>query len=575
MIRYRCEIHGKDRSIWLKENFCPECNHRKYVKTESDIYWCKRCNVPLYDKICPICGTHGRRVASDLRPVFPEERLLVEIILGKPFCYKEASVWNTSGNSYIIDGELKRFSIAALKELDTDAIREAYAANADHNTDTAFLKYASQFVLCNQDRFAEIEEEALRYLQEVTAGYDAKDMFVSFSGGKDSTVTSDLVMRALSNPRILHIFGDTTLEFPETERYIDRFKKEHPVTPVISSRNKEKNFEELCKVIGPPSRVMRWCCTIFKTGAITRKISGLFRGKTKILAFYGIRRSESASRSKYERESEGHKISKQITVSPIIDWLDYDIWLYLLTTKIDFNTAYRLGYTRVGCWCCPNNSAWSEFLSKIHMKEQYEHWHQFLVDFAKSIGKADAKEYVDTGKWKARQGGNGVSYAKKSVIAFEPCALEENAFNYELQKPITEELYELFKPFGYINRSFGIERLGEIYIMRKSGQPILKLQGRIGSSHLKVTILDHHIDGAQNLAAAEDKIKCQLTKYQMCIGCRACEGICKHGAIRIESNEDGITYHIDDTKCVRCAECVNHFIAGCYMRKVLATKRNG
>ncbi len=575
MIRYRCEIHGKDRSIWLKENFCPECNHRKYVKTESDIYWCKTCNVPLYDKICPVCRTHGRRVASDLRPVFPEERLLVEIILGKPFCYKDASVWNTSGNSYIIDGELKRFSIAALKELDADAIREAYAANAEHNTDTAFSKYASQFVLCNQDRFAEIEEEALRYLQEVTAGYDAKDMFVSFSGGKDSTVTSDLVMRALSNPRILHIFGDTTLEFPETERYIDRFKKEHPVTPVISSRNKEKNFEELCQVIGPPSRVMRWCCTIFKTGAITRKISGLFRGKTKILAFYGIRRSESASRSKYERESEGHKISKQITISPIIDWLDYDIWLYLLTTKIDFNTAYRLGYTRVGCWCCPNNSAWSEFLSKIHMKEQYEHWHQFLVDFAKSIGKADAKEYVDTGKWKARQGGNGVSYAKKSVIAFEPCALEENAFNYELQKPITEELYELFKPFGYINRSFGIERLGEIYIMRKSGQPILKLQGRIGSSHLKVTILDHHIDGAQNLAAAEDKIKCQLTKYQMCIGCRACEGICKHGAIRIESNEDGITYHIDDTKCVRCAECVNHFIAGCYMRKVLATKRNG
>lgn len=237
---------------------------------------------------------------------------------------------------------------------------------------------------------------------------------------------------------------------------------------MISSRNKEKDFEELCQVIGPPSRVMRWCCTIFKTGAITRKISGLFRGKTKILAFYGIRRSESASRSKYERESEGHKISKQITVSPIIDWLDYDIWLYLLTTKIDFNTAYRLGYTRVGCWCCPNNSAWSEFLSKIHMKEQYEHWHQFLVDFAKSIGKADAKEYVDTGKWKARQGGNGVSYAKKSVIAFEPCALEENAFNYELQKPITEELYELFKPFGYINRSFGIERLGEIYIMRKA-----------------------------------------------------------------------------------------------------------
>ncbi len=573
MLRYRCEVHGKDSHIWLKENFCPECNNRKFVKNVSDIYWCKSCNVPVYEKKCPVCGSSGKRVAADLRPVFPEERLLIEIIWGEAFCYRDSSVWNTSGNYYLIDGEQKRFSIAGLRELDIDAIRTAYFSYKKENDRNAFEKYAAQFVLCNRGRFEEIEEEALRYLQEVTQGYDGRDMFVSFSGGKDSTVTSDLVMRALSNPKVLHIFGDTTLEFPETENYVERFKRAHTSTPVISSRNKEKNFQELCQVIGPPSRVMRWCCTIFKTGAITRKISGLFRGKSKILAFYGIRRSESASRSKYERETEGHKISRQVTISPIIDWLDFDIWLYLLTTKIDFNTAYRLGYTRVGCWCCPNNSVWSEFLSKIHMKEQYEHWHKFLVEFAKSIGKPDAEEYVDTGKWKARQGGNGVSYAEKSIISFEPCALEENAFNYELQRPITEELYELFKPFGYINRSFGIERLGEIYIMSKGGQPILKLQGRIGSKHLKVTILDHRIDGAIHLAAAEDKVKCQLTKYQMCIGCRACEGICRHGAIRIENQEDGISYRIDDGKCVRCAECVNHFIAGCYMRKVLATKK--
>lgn len=48
---------------------------------------------------------------------------------------------------------------------------------------------------------------------------------------------------------------------------------------------------------------------------------------------------------------------------------------------------------------------------------------------------------TDSGK--ARQGGNGVAYAQKSVISFKPCATEENAFNYELQKPVTEELYEL------------------------------------------------------------------------------------------------------------------------------------
>ena len=56
---------------------------------------------------------------------------------------------------------------------------------------------------------------------------------------------------------------------------------------------------------------------------------------------------------------------------------------------------------------------------------------------------------MDEGKWKARQGGNGVDYAKKSAVSFEPCVLEENAFNYELQRPISDQLYELFKPFKF------------------------------------------------------------------------------------------------------------------------------
>lgn len=128
-----------------------------------------------------------------------------------------------------------------------------------------------RFIEANKERYEYITQEAGNYIRKAVGEFGAMDMFVSFSGGKDSTVTSNLVLRALSTPQIMHIFGDTTLEFPFTYTYVERFKKNHPKTPVISARNKEKDFEELCKLIGPPSRVMRWCCTVFKTGTIQKK----------------------------------------------------------------------------------------------------------------------------------------------------------------------------------------------------------------------------------------------------------------------------------------------------------------
>lgn len=59
------------------------------------------------------------------------------------------------------------------------------------------------------------------------------------------------------------------------------------------------------------------------------------------------------------------------------------------------------------------------FLSKVHMYEQYVHWRKILVDFAKKIDKPDPEEYVDEGGWKARQGGNGIDIAERSIISYE------------------------------------------------------------------------------------------------------------------------------------------------------------
>ncbi|MBP1925269.1 phosphoadenosine phosphosulfate reductase [Sedimentibacter acidaminivorans] len=576
MIELLCPVCN----VPMKTDRCikEECNTKTVVSTT--IYWCHECNIPVFNKFCDICGKEARYISTDIRPVFPEEKLLLAIILEKedPLCFNNVSIWNGS-NAYFINGQKLRLQINKLNKLPftkIQKIKEKYDYYIDKVNRIYFNESINKFIEANKIRYNNINDEAVKFIQGYIDKYNIEDMLVSFSGGKDSTVTSHLVTKSLGTKKVLHIFGDTTLEFDKTYEYKDRFRKNEDTKGIqmITSKNREKNFEDLCKVIGPPSRVMRWCCTVFKTGTISRTISSAFRDKTNILTFYGIRKSESASRSKYERESDSPKITKQTVVSPIIDWIDFDVWLYIFTNKIDFNEAYKLGYTRVGCWCCPNNGGWSEFLSKVHMYDKYINWRNLLVDFAKQIEKPDPDEYVDSGNWKARQGGNGLEMAQKSMVFFEPCATEDNAFNYELQRPITEELYELFKPFGYVNKDLGNKRLGEVYIVDRKGNPVLILQGRLKNTHLKVTIKKKSIAKSRTLAIAERKIQCQLTKYQMCMSCKACESVCKHNAILIRELEDGqISYRIDDEKCVRCAECVSHFNAGCYMRKVLTIKR--
>ena len=566
MITYQCQ----KCNIITARSECDICGSRTVLT--SMLYWCTKCNVPTYHEVCPRCGNKGFYFTTDARPVFPEERLLIESVLGEPMKYYTHSVWNSNG-IYFVDGKKIKFSIESLSTENPEKIRTIIAEHEPENSYDFFNENIKSFVEANRLRYDDIASEAMNYIINSSEGYDPTSMFVSFSGGKDSTVTSHLVRTALSNPSIIHIFGDTTLELPDTIDYIKRFKQENRKTPMLTSKNDQQDFFELCKEFGPPSRMLRWCCTIFKTGFISKRIDSTFKNKKNVRTYYGIRRNESKSRSNYSREDNSPKISKQRVSSPIIDWLDYDIWLYILTTGIDFNKAYRLGYSRVGCWCCPNNSRWSQFLMSVYYPELNNKFTKIIYDFAVNMGKTDPMEYVINGGWKARSGGAGINRSKNVAIEFKPCATDESSFNYDLNKPITDQLYELFKPFGILNFDMGNKRLGEVFVLDfKSGEPLLKLQGRIGTNNLRITILKRPVAKRTKTVEIELKFKSQITKYQLCTGCHACETVCKHGAISLEKVPDTISdyvYHIDSNKCVRCAECISHYQGGCYMRRVL------
>ena len=119
----------------------------------------------------------------------------------------------------------------------------------------------------------------------------------------------------------------------------------------------------------------------------------------------------------------------------------------------------------------------------------------------------------------------------------------------------------------------GKQRLGEVYILdHKTQQPIMKLQGRIGTKELRISILSTPIADRTKTVEIELKFKCQITKFQLCTGCHACENICNFGAIKLIKNGESDTdykYTINENKCVHCYECINHYTGGCYMRRVL------
>lgn len=567
MIAYHCPACG----IASERSVCNRCGGR--TEAVSHLYWCPACNVPLYDETCENCGGKGVEFAADVRPVFPEERLLIEILIGKPLAYANSSVWASAGDRYYVDGKRIPFSTVKHSGADAGEVRRQWDEWSVRNRYDAFDRYIERFTKANRTRMAFIETEAMQYIQDSTKGFDAGTMFVSFSGGKDSTVVSDLTMRALGHSNVLHIFGNTTLEFPQTMEYIEAYRREHPATPMLRAENRQQDFYALCELFGPPSRMLRWCCTIFKTGYIGDKIKRTFADAKQVLVFNGIRRSESTSRSKYARDNTSPKISKQKTASPIIDWFDFDIWLYLLSRNVLFNRAYRLGYNRVGCWMCPNNNRWAQFLSRVYLPEESERFNRMLFDFAVKLGKQDPEEYVRNNGWKARSGGAGVELSKKVAIDFKPCATDSKSFIYELNRPITPELYELFKPFGTLNFDMGNPRLGEVFVLDARRRiPLLKIQGREGTTTCRITILSTPVANRTKTVEIDQKLKCQITKYQMCVGCHACENACRFNAITLIKSGPGDSdyqYRIDEKKCAHCFECISHYNGGCYMRRVL------
>lgn len=236
-------------------------------------------------------------------------------------------------------------------------------------------------------------EKSKRIIKEAVYEFGIDHVYISYSGGKDSTVLSHLAKELY--PNILHIFANTTCEYPETIKHIQweannnhtnlitvlpkskdgstwTFKKvvehygypvfskqisnairtyQHASTPITQqhsidyiNRNFKKydQYKELC--------ISDKCCEILKKKPIQKKAKELGM-ECSIL---GILASESRQREqdwlKYGCNSFHKKNENQCR--PLSFWTEQDILEYVKRYNVKISKLYELGYERNGCMYC-------------------------------------------------------------------------------------------------------------------------------------------------------------------------------------------------------------------------------
>ena len=226
------------------------------------------------------------------------------------------------------------------------------------------------------------------------------DCYISFSGGKDSTVLLDLVKNKCGYDYIPAIFIDTGLEYPELKEFayaradeILRPKKTFVEVlkqygyPIISKQNAQKISEILTTksdklkqlrlygsnkgtagklpdkwkfLLEAPFKISSQCCSIMK-----KSPAHSYEKKTGFKAIIGTLAEESMlRRTTWMKQGCNAFLSSHPTSTPLSFWTEQDILAYIVQEKLEIasiygevqldgnNQYYTTGEHRTGCIFC-------------------------------------------------------------------------------------------------------------------------------------------------------------------------------------------------------------------------------
>ena len=261
---------------------------------------------------------------------------------------------------------------------------------------------------------------------------------IGYSGGKDSTATLQLVWLALAAlPReqvnkTVHIINtDTMVESPVISKWVQTSLKRmdeaaveqglpfvtHRLTPAMDNTF-WVNF--LGRGYPFPRKKLRWCTDRLKIQPVNTFVRDQIAEHGEIIMVIGTRKAESARGAKtmayYEKKrvrellSPNQAMVNELVFSPLEDWNDNDVWVFLMQyqnpwgySNKELLTLYKgatadnecpmmvekglpsCGKSRFGCWVCTMVEK-DKSMEAMISNDDEKAWMSVLLEFRNKFG---------------------------------------------------------------------------------------------------------------------------------------------------------------------------------------------